>query len=210
MEPAAAVSLSSGELLKLALSTGAVAAVMAPIATQIVDSLIDRSKSKKAAEVEATHLAARLAVVLEKYAIKCALQIADNNLHRQTGEHAGQSHTTLPELGEFPSQADWTKLDPKLWSRSSSLPNQHLLGESAIEFQWDIDPDPAQLRSACDGQAGLTGYRAWQVAEDLRNKYGLPKFDPKEFSWDIVTTLKKDHDREIERIKEHQKTQEAQ
>lgn len=210
MEPATAVSLSSGELLKLAFSTGAVAAVMAPIATRVVDWLIDRWKLKKAAEAEATRLAARLAVVLEKFAIKCALQIADNNLHRQTGGHAGRPHATLPKLGGFPSDADWTKLDSDLVSRCSSLPNQLLLGASAIEFWWDVDPDPALVRSACDGQAGLTGYRAWQVAEDLRNKYGLPNFDPKEFSWDIVTTLKKDHDYEIKRIKEHQKTQESQ
>ena len=197
MEPTA-VSLPLMEVLKLALGTGLVAAV----ATQGIAWLVDRSKSNRAAEAEATYLAARLVVAFEHFAIECAEQIADNDMFRQSEGHAGRSHGTLPELSEFPLEANWTTLEPALLSRSLSLPNEILLGNSMIAFWSDVDPDPSLVRSACDAQAGTSGYRSWRLAEDLRSRYGLPDFVPKDFSWDVIKALKKHHDRELERVRE--------
>ena len=79
-----------------------------------------------------------------------------------------------------------------------------LLGDKLIAHWSDVDPDPSLVRSACDLRAGTSGYRAWQLAEDLRGRYRLPSFVPKDFSWDAINTLKEHHDRELERIREHQ------
>ena len=196
MEPTA-VSLPFVEVLKLALGTGLVATV----ATQGIAWLIDRSKSSKTTQTEATYLAARLAVTFEHFAIACADQIADNDMFRDSEGHAGKPHATLPELGEFPSQANWTTLDPVLLSRSFSLPNELLLGERMIAFWSDVDRDPSLVRSACDARSGVSGYRAWQLAEDLRSRYGLPSFVPRDFSWDAIKTLKERHDRELDAIR---------
>ena len=73
-----------------------------------------------------------------------------------------------------------------------------------IAYWSDIDPHPSLAQSVCDAQAGTCGYRAWKLAEDLRARYGLPEFVPKDFSWDTIKALKKRHDREVMRIKEQQ------
>ena len=199
MEPTA-VSLPLIEVLKLALGTG----VVASIATQGIAWLIERSKSNRSVATEATNLAARLAATLEHFAIKCAEQIADHNMYQQSDGHAGRPHGSLPKLGEFPPQANWSTLDPVLLSRSFSLPNELLLGDRMIAFWSDVDPDPSLVHNACDARAGTSGYRAWQLAEDLRCRYRLPDFVPKDFSWDTVRTLKQHHDREVARIKKDQ------
>lgn len=199
------VSLPLAELAKLALTTGLVAVAVGPF----INWWIDRQKSKRAAVAEATHLAARLAVILEEFAIKCAQQIADNSLHSQSDGYAGWAYAALPKLGDFPSELNWATLDSKLLSRSLALQNELEIGESAISFWWEVDPDPALVRNACDGRAGTIGYRAWQIAKELRRTYGLGEFVPTDFSWDTVRTLKKYHDREIERVKEHQRNQDS-
>ena len=192
------VSLPWIEILKLSLSTG----LLAGIATQSFGWIIDRWKLNRLKETEAAYLAARLAVACENFAILCAEQIADNDMYKQSEGHAGKPHGKLPLLGEFPPQENWTTLDPALLSRSLSLPNELLLGERMISFWSDVDPDPSLLRSACNTQAGTCGYRAWKLAEDLRARYRLPEFVPRDFSWDTIKVLKEQHDREIMRIKE--------
>jgi len=54
-------------------------------------------------------------------------------------------------------------------------------------------------KSACNGQAGLRGYGAWQLAAEMRNRYKLSKFSPKETTWDVEKTLKEVHDQELRR-----------
>ena len=193
------------EVLKLAFSTGVIAA----LATRGVGWLIDRSKSNKLERKEATYLAIRLATAFEDFAIRCAEQIADNDMFRQSEGHAGRAHVTMPTLQEFPTHANWTTLDPTLLSRSLSVPNELSLGERMIAFWSDVDPDPSLLRGACDAQAGICGYRAWKLAQDLRAQYSLPDFVPRDFSWDTIRALKKRHDQETARLNEAQKEESA-
>ena len=197
MEPTA-VSLPWLEVAKLALSTG----IVASIVTQGLAWAIDRWKTKHDAETEATYLAARIAVTLESFAIKCANQIGDNDMFRMSDGHAGRAHGKLPEMDDFPSKANWTVLDPSLLARSLSMQNELNLSDRAIAFWFDVDPDPALVRNACDGQAGTCGYRAWKLAGDLRGRYKLPDFSSDHFSRDTVKMLKKYHDREAARGRE--------
>lgn len=196
----APLSLSWVDLVTLTLGSG----LVATIAGQVIGGLLDRMKSKRLVEVEATHLASRLAVMFEYFAIQCAESIADNDMYNQSGGHMGRMHTALPELNEFPSQVNWSVLDPHLLSRSLSLPNEISLGRGMILHWADLDMETDSVRNACDAQAGVLGYRTWQLAEDLRNRYKLPDFSPKEFSWDTRRTLKKHHDKELQRIKDDQ------
>ena len=159
------------EVLKVASSTGVITAIV----TQFLGWLIDRAKSNRSARKEGTYLAARLAVAFENFAIRCAEQIADNDMFRQSEGHAGRSHGTLPSLEAVPTQANWTTLDPTLLSRSLSLPNELLLGERMIAFWSEVDPDPSLARSVCDAQAGTCGYRAWKLARELRERYGTAR-----------------------------------
>ena len=200
MEPTA-ISLPWLEVAKLALGTG----VVATIVTQGFAWAIERWKSNKLSKQEGTYLAARIAVTLEQFAIRCAEQIADNEMFRTSSGHAGRSHGTLPSINNFPPGANWATLDPRLLARSLSIPNELMLANRMISFWADIDPDPPTVWNACDAQAGKCGYRAWRLADDLRRRYRLPDFVPKDFSWDSIKALKDRHDREVARIKEEQR-----
>ena len=199
------VSFSLLDLTKLALSTG----VVAVVATKLLDLGIDWWKSKRAAKAAATPLATKLAIAHEQFANRCAEQIADNDLYRSSDCSAGTEHRTLPKLEEFPSEGNWETLDPELLARSLSLTNELEFGDRMIAFWEEIDPDPAHVRNACDAQAGVLGYRAWQIAKDLRTRYKLGAYAPEAFSWGWVSTLKRHHDREIARVRDDQQDHEA-
>ena len=195
MEPTT-VSLPWIEVAKLALGTGVIATIVA----KTFDWLVDRYKAERLAEQDAGYLAARIAVILEQFAIKCAEQIGENNMYRASDGHAGHAHGMLPALADFPPEANWALLDPGLLSRTLSLPNELILADKRIAFWNDVDPDPSLLRNACDAQAGTCGYRSWRLASDLRSRYRLPDFSPRDFSWDPMATLKEHHDGELARI----------
>ena len=197
IEPAA-VSVPWADVIKLVLGTG----LVATLATQLVAWIIDRAKSERSAQQDARYLSARVAVTLEHFAIRCAEQIANNQLHRDTRGYAGSASYKLPQLDDFPAEANWALLDPELLSRSLSIRNEALLGQQAITAVADIDPDPLLVAGACDAQAGLGGYRALRLAADLRSRYRLPSFTPSDFSWDLTRVLKEHHDRELARIRD--------
>lgn len=195
MEPTA-LSLTWIDVAMLVFGTGFVTTII----TKVFDWLIDRRKTDRLAEQGAGYLAARIAVILEQFAIGCAERIANNELYRQSDGHAGHAHGKLPTLTEFPPEANWTVLDPVLLSRTLSIPNELILADRTIAFWWDVEPDPALLQNVCDAQAGTCGYRAWRLAAELRSRYSLPEFSPGAFSWDPIGTLKEHHDRELARI----------
>ena len=198
---ATAITLPYIEVLKLGISTG----VVAVFASQGLGWLIDRWKLKKQATIEATYLAAQLAASFENFAIRCAEQIANNSMYHDSGGEAGRPHTTLPHFDEFQDQTNWKTLDPALLSRCLSFPNELILGDSKIAFWLDIDPDPDLIRNACTNQAGVHGYRAWCLANDLRTKYCLPEFVPGDFSWDMMDVLNKHHNRELARVEKERR-----
>ncbi len=161
MEPTA-VSLPWSEVAKLALGAGVVATLVA----QTFDWLKERSRSKRLAAEHATYLAARVAVILEDFAIRCAQAIADNNMYEQSGGDAGSPQTTLAKMGDYPSEGDWTTLDSSLLARCLSIPNELAISEQSIAAWWEVGVDPDSVQSACDSQSGKCGYRAWRLADE--------------------------------------------
>ena len=185
------VSLPWLEVAKLAVSTGVFVGVFSALVTKGMDWLMQRSQFKTETEKNARYLAARIAVTLEQFALKCADWIADNEAYSDTRGSVGQLRLTLPLLAEFPSDAHWTAVDPALVSRSLSMSNELMLAKATIDFAKGIaDPeDHFYVCNAFDRQAGKCGYRAWQLAKDLRRKYALGEFSPKEFSWNSERLL---------------------
>jgi hypothetical protein len=178
--PDTQTSLSVWDILKLALSTG--------VATALLNNFFgewrDRRKELTTTTRDATYLAIRVAVILERFAMACANIIADNHMYNKAGGHAGAAHAELPPIAEYPTDADWKAIDPTLSARALSLPNELCLSEGAIKFSWEIEPtDEGVHLTTCNGEAGKCGYRAWQLAADMRHRYGLPEVKPEETAW---------------------------
>ena len=194
----APVSMDSLAILTLALSTGFATAVF----NQGMGWLREVRHDSASTERDARYLAIRLAVMLEEYAINCADRIGDNDMHRQSGGHAGKRWGALPELQPYPNEDDWKALAPDLLSRVLTLRIQLSLANNAIAFWMDIDPEC--IPQECDQQCGRTGYAAWTLARDMRSRYRLGTFEQGEASW-VIETLERLNEAAIKAKREQQK-----
>jgi hypothetical protein len=187
------------QVLTLFLSAGVSAGVFTAIVNNLLAEWRDRRKEKRTSARDAVYLAMQVAVIIERFAIECEDIINHNELHTEFQGHAGTVHWKLPPLGEYPTDADWKALDPSLSSRALSLPNELRVSEGVIKFWSELEPrGQGILLNTCNGQAGKCGYRAWQLAVDIRRRYGLsPVFEP-----DFVKVLKENYEQELKRMKD--------
>jgi hypothetical protein len=143
---------------------------------------------------DARYLAQRLAITLEKFAIDCAAVIADNRLLNSTGGEAGKRHLSLPALEALPADADWKAMAPDLVDRVLSMPSELVLAHETILFWWDMLTDKDGMETETNYQAGLYGFRAWNLASELRRRYGIPASTLPERRQNFVVTLREQHD----------------
>jgi hypothetical protein len=182
---------------------GSVATIGATILTLASGWLSKRAENKRSA----TYLAARLAVVLERFAIECATRIANQELHESsTGRQQGiNDEGPLPELLPFPDELNWSSLQPDLIDRVLVIPNECLLANGAIGLCWDLQED--YLPSECMRQCGKVGFMAWTLSADLRTRYGVRAFDPSSApSGDIMVLLKRYHDEALRLVTQSEVT----
>ena len=196
MEITTAISINSWDIIKLALSAGVVTALI----NQGINWFKEWKKEKKLIERLSQYSALRITIELETFAISCADVISDIDMYYDSAGHAGRKHTIIPILAEYSDDVDWKSLDICLCTRIFTLRNEIMLSQGAIDFWYEIDDEC--VPTTCREQTGKCGYRAWQLANELRNFYKLLQFDPKQLSWDIESILKKHHDQAINRIKE--------
>jgi hypothetical protein len=189
--------LGLSTILTLALSTGFATAIFNMLGGWWRESQRDRASTER----DARYLAIRLAVMLEEYAIRCADQIADNDMFRGAEGYAGKRWGSLPDLPPYPDEDDWRALGPDLLSRVLTFRNERTLGDNKIEFWSDIDPEC--IPQECDQQCGRSGYAAWMLARDMRTRYGLDAFDRDDRSW-VAQALKKQNDKALKMEREQQ------
>jgi hypothetical protein len=139
---------------------------------------------------DARYVAQRVAIILEKFAVDCADVIIDNDIHSESGGHAGKRHLGLPALGLLPADADWKALPPNLVDRVLSMPNELALATKAILFWWNVVGDEECMETETDQRAGTCGLRAWLLASELRKQYKIPASSLTEVGWDFVAELR--------------------
>jgi hypothetical protein len=167
--------------------------VVATVINVSVEDIRRRWSDKR----DARYLAQRLAIILETFAIDCADVISGNELHRDNDGYAGDRRLKLPSLAEFPADADWKAINPLLAGRVAAFPNEIRLSEQKISFYWDVLREPDCTETETNQQAGKCGYRAWNLAVELRNRHGLPVCDLTELTWDFVAKLREQYEAAI-------------
>lgn len=187
MEPTP-FSLTWLDILKLALSTGVVAALVSPLFGLLRDWIRDREAAKR----DGRYLALRLAVIFEGFAIACADLISANDDQREIFKVPEVGCSQLPPLGEYPTDADWKSLDPAFSAQALAFRNELAISVSTVQAMLRLDELSAS--GECDMQAGKSGFRAWELATNLRHAYSLPEFDLQHTPWKFVELLKKYHD----------------
>ncbi len=171
------------DVLKISLSSSVLSA---GVGWTLNHAFVYRASLKR----DARYLAHRVAIVLEKFSSDCAHLISDNDMFLRSNGDAGSSRASLPELGAFPSDADWKALSPKLAYRALSLPSQLSLADDKISFWWDVVGDEDCMRNEATRQAGLWGSRAWDLASDFRKAHKLSESALQETSWNFLKALR--------------------
>jgi hypothetical protein len=141
--------------------------------------------------------AVRLAVALERFAYQCADRISDEQTWRDSGGNAGGAFYELPSMG-FPSDVAWKNLELELVDRVLVLENDLMRSESIIKGELEHLTAPENKANEPREQAGLIGYRAHTLAQDLRARYQPNRRVERLHAWDHIATLKMKHDLKIE------------
>jgi hypothetical protein len=133
------------------------------------------------------NVALRLAAILEGYAYDCASFIGDNaNAEHGPDDEFPAWKVRLPDLPPLPEEKEgWHSLDLRLAARVLDVRN-HLAGSQGVINATNEFETMPYLGDELDEHAGARGHEAWALAKDLRNRYGLPPFEP---VWDFSQTL---------------------
>jgi hypothetical protein len=148
------------------LTSGLVVAILTTGANWLRDLWRDHSNSKK----DATYLALRVAVILERFVTDCVYRVWDDNSDNKEGRDLTFK---LPELYVFPAdEPEWKSFHnrkPILASRVLSFPNEVRSAELLSQFQAHREGNPFGITD----EIIKAGMNAWVLACDLRKAYTL-------------------------------------
>lgn len=184
MPTASLVTFSEKEIITLFFGSSLLTALLVFMLGWVKDWIKETRTKKMAAQYSAL----RLAVLLESFAIASADNIAENASFESSDGHMGHNTTEIPPIGDMPEDIDWQALDPSLSAQILTLPNELVLAKITLSGFWEVC-DPEDFSSQYRHQAGYLGYRAWEIAQNLRIKYALSTFEPKNNSWNIKEYL---------------------
>ena len=115
--------------------------VFGVLASAIITFLQDKYFDKLARERKTKALAVKLVFVLNKFALKCGMDLCETNqfLHSgglnedNNGNYFGKSHSNLPELFLDLDNMNWEGLDVSLISSINNLSLHIIISQSAID-----------------------------------------------------------------------------
>lgn len=134
--------------------------------------------------------ALKLAVVLERYAIECAMRIGTVDEHIQGIEIEEPRSGPLPGTPplELPDSTEWRWIDSALSSEVLALAPKIKFGEGSVQATFDYG-DYRQGAEELILQLRYIGFETLTLASTIRKKYGL---EPQAYSmgeWDFRKTL---------------------
>lgn len=142
------------------------------IATAILNHLVDALRAAWKGRRSAVYLALRVAVQLENFADECADRAAHNDYHNHGHGHVTGGYVTLPEFPTYPEDGEgWRALKVGLAARALSLPNLVRSSQNYIREIQHISGGEGGERQ-CEEECVLRGYDAWELARDLRRRWG--------------------------------------
>lgn len=167
--------------------------VTAAIINQMLGWLKDNYRDKAKVEVDRRYIALRLTVVLERFAIQCADQIAivESELQEAYKNGVAPDHhsMTIPPL-RLPEGDDWRWISADLASDILAIPPQIDFSKGAISWSWEVG-DPEGAAKECQLQLALRGLECWELAVKVRQQHKIApaKFDMG--SWAFIEVMRK-------------------
>lgn len=153
------------DVVKIAAGSGVVAAGF----TQLFQWWKDRKKSRG----EAQYRAVQLISLLEQYAVDCSSNVSFyGKILLDPGFLQNVQTCHLPDVKW--SDSNLEILNPKISSQVVWLSTEIKLAYAKLRDNFENDSDPEAHASDCLCLVGYFGYKSIVIAENIRNRYGLP------------------------------------
>ena len=143
----------------------------ASLGSAIVQGIFSYVAERRKRTAHATHLAMRLAVLLDAFGLACRDMI-DRNSYAETLDSEYPNWERLPELPPYPEDSEgWVSLRRVLAMRCLRLRSNAVASETLLKVTVEFSED--DLGDTLDEQAAMLGLDAWRLAEDLQRTYRL-------------------------------------
>jgi hypothetical protein len=139
---------------------------------------------KQQRERNQPHMALRLAVYLEGYAVKCANEVDDHELAMSCDGHAGNYLKRVPDPGPLPEVA-FDLLDIEIVDALSDFPQRCQMAQASADSCWDIIRELDDFQKLVGEATIKMGISAMEIARRLRHTYGLKPRDMTFGTWDV-------------------------
>ncbi|MEW8682123.1 MAG: hypothetical protein AB2536_09480 [Candidatus Thiodiazotropha endolucinida] len=145
--------------------------------------------SAEATKKSAEYLAIRVVSVLDGFTEQCADVVGDDGLSNgQVGpDGCREVQVSTPNLSVEKLDVDWKSIPSNLMYEILSLPNRVSAADQKISSVWEYvagPPDYEELFEERQIQYGELGLKAASLSDELRNLYGIP---PREYrDWNPV------------------------
>jgi len=154
-------------------------------------------REKQTADRDRRFFALKLAIVLERYAIECAMRVGfvhEHVSHYDIHEPLSDPLPGIPPL-ELPDSSEWRWIDSALSSQVLSLAPRLKYCDGSVEASFHYG-DFHQGCGELIKQLRAIGFETLTLASTIRTKYGL---DPQSYlmgKWDFAKALKPRQDSE--------------
>lgn len=179
-------AMNAGDIVKIALGSGVVAAVV----SKGMELYFGGRKEKENEERLRRYSAIRIAVELERFAVRCdeVADEVDNYIRTSEDEDLklGKAHSQIPRLGNFSEDIDWKLIEVDLCAKILTFRNEIELCQKTINGWWEVC-EFERFNHAVLSESAKCGYQSWELARRIRGEYQLPPFDPEKFA---MTTMK--------------------
>lgn len=166
------VTIEAWDVLKIALGSGAMAAVVGGVFQLIRDRVTSNREERKNARTDAIHLITKLDVL----AMNCAksywqfVEEMDDYRGTRWGSNSYPS-CKKPDLGI--DQSELARIDYNIAAKIAWMNNEYLLGKQMISIKMELSSNPPEIEDALSDLVGHFGFRALRLAEDLQRKYNI-------------------------------------
>lgn len=151
-----------------------IATAIATILAAGINHAVTWWMAREQKQAAAGYLALQLAIILERFAMDCAVAHSESRSYRSSGGHVGREHEQLPELPSYPDNADWKVLDLSFADRALGLRTDHAMSVVHLRTVYDLH-DENELQSEVIVELDRHGRQAWRLAFDLRRQHKLAR-----------------------------------
>ena len=167
--------------------------VTAAIINQLLGWLKDNRREKAKVEVGRRYTALRLAVALERFAIRCADQIAavESEVRQaHMNSIAPDCHSIIFPSLHASEESDLRWISTDLVSEILAVPPQIDFSKGAIDWAWESGA-PDDMAEEFQLQLARRGLECWEIALRVRREYQIAPAKFEMVRWNFIEVLRK-------------------